>query len=327
MIKQDKENAVIFGLSTSEETASKVSKITGVELGEYKRSKFRDGEIFIESTTSVRGKSVFVIQSTSNPANENLMELLLFIDALKRSSAGEINLVIPYFGYARQDRKVFGRQPISAKLIANMLQVAGASRIITFDIHSEQIVGFFDIPVDNLRAQGLIAREIEKLEINNLTIVSPDHGGVSRARQLAKILNNAPLAVIDKRRSSHNQAESMFILGNVKNRNVVIYDDMVDTGGTVSSAIEKIKNEGANDIYLAITHSVLSGSKEDPDMAINTLKNSGLKKIITTNSIKHKKSEFMDTLDLSEVISETIENHINGKSITDHFIDKYNTKL
>ncbi len=326
MIKQTKDNTVIFGLSTSEKIAKKISEKIDVELGKYKLSKFKDGEIFVESVTSVRGKSVFVIQSTSNPANDNIMELLLFIDALKRSSSGEINLIIPYFGYARQDRKVFGRQPISSKLIANMLQVAGASRVITFDIHSEQIVGFFDIPVDNLKAQGLLAREIQKLDIDNLVIASPDHGGVSRARQLAKILD-APLAVVDKRRIEHNKAEAMFILGNVKDKNVVIYDDMVDTGGTVAAAVKKMKEEGAKNIYLAVTHSVLSSPKDDPKKAMNTLKNSGLKQIITTNSISQDEDDFIDIIDLSGVISETIINHINNESITDHFIKAYNTKL
>lgn len=326
MFKYKKEDSIVFGLSTSIEIAENVTKELGIELGVYKKSKFRDGEIFIESTSSVRGKSVFVIQSTSNPANDNLMELLLFVDALKRSSAGEINLIIPYFGYARQDRRAFGRQPISAKLVSNLISKAGADRIITFDIHSEQIVGFFDLPFDNLRAQGLIAREIERLNVENLTIVSPDHGGVSRARSLAQMLD-APLAVIDKRRTGPNQAEAMFILGDVKDKNVIIFDDMVDSGGTVSSAAKKLKESGAKDVYLAVTHPVLSGTEFNSNQALDNLRLSGIKHVITTNSIKQPNNELLKIIDLSGIIAEMIDNHLSGNSITDHFIKKYNTKL
>ncbi|NQX83128.1 MAG: ribose-phosphate pyrophosphokinase [Mycoplasmataceae bacterium] len=322
--KLNKETSIIFGLSTSENIAEKISKLLDIKLGLMKTKQFSDGEIFVESKSSVRNKSVFVIQSTNFPANDNLMELLLVIDAFKRSSAGEINVIIPYFGYARQDRKVFGRQAISAKLVANMLQVAGANRIITFDIHSEQIVGFFDIPVDNLKAYGLISKEIFSLNLKNLTIVSPDHGGISRARLLAKIFD-APLAVIDKRRSNHNVVESMFVLGNVKDKNLIIFDDIVDTGGTVVSAVEVLKQQGAKDIYLAVTHGVLSN--KDGVSTIEKIKKSGVKQIITTNSIKITKNDFIKQIDLSNSLAEVIENHINNKSITDHFIKKYNTKL
>lgn len=327
MVINTKKNSIVFGLTTSKTIAEKVSKISGIELGKYKSSNHRDGEIFIESETSVRGKSVFIIQSISKPANDNLMELLLFVDALKRSSAKEINLVIPYYGYSRQDRKVFGRQPISAKLVANLLAVSGASRVITFDIHSEQIVGFFDIPFDNLRAQGVIAKELSNLEIEDLTIVSPDHGGVSRARQLAQKMNNAPLAVVDKRRLGNDKVESMFILGDVKDRNIVIYDDMVDSGTTVKLAIKIMKNKGAKNIYLAATHSILSHPSGNSENLLNELKLLGLKMIITTNSIPQKENPFLNIIDLSQIISETIINHIENKSITDHFIKKYNTKL
>ena len=320
MFNLKKENSIIFGLSTSKEIAKEVAQILDLELGQIKKDQFADGEILLESHSSVRGKSVFVIQSTNKPANDNLMELLLAIDAFKRSSAGEINLIIPYFGYARQDRRVFARQPISAKVVANMLVQAGADRILTFDIHSEQIVGFFDIPVDNLRATGLIASEVKKLELEDLTIVSPDHGGVSRARQFAKLFD-APLAVVDKRRSGPNKAESMFILGDVKNKNIIIYDDMVDTGGTVSAATKILKENGAKSIYLAITHAVLSNKKDFS--AVEKLKKAGIEKIFTTNSIKQNiDSDFIIEINLAEIISETIANHINGQSITDHFIEK-----
>lgn len=326
MIKLDKENTVIFGLSTSLDIAKKISKKLNINLGEMKKEQFADGEIFVESGTSVRNKSVFIVQSTHKPANDNLMELLLAIDAIKRSSSGEINVIIPYYGYARQDRKVNGRQAISAKLVANLLTKAGINRLITIDIHAEQIVGFFDIPVDNLKAVGILGREIKKLKLKDLTIVSPDHGGVSRARKLAKMFD-APLAVIDKRRKSHNKAEAMFVLGDVKDRNIVIFDDIVDTGRTVSSAIKILKKQGAKKVYLAISHPVLSGTEDNPNKAIEELKKSGLEKIITTNSIKLPESDFITQIDLSDVIAETISNHINGKSITDHFIKRYNTEL
>ena len=326
MYKHDKDSTIIFGLSTSEQLSKDISKITEIELGQYKKSNFKDGEIFVESTSSVRNKSVFIVQSTSNPANDNLMELLLFIDALKRSSAGEINLIIPYFGYARQDRRTFGRQSISAKVVANLLTTVGADRIMTFDIHSEQIVGFFDIPFDNLKAQGLISREIKNQGIKDLTIVSPDHGGITRARQLAQLLD-APLAVIDKRRAGPNQAEAMFILGDVKDRNVLIYDDMVDSGGTVVAATSKLKDAGAKDVYLAVTHPVLSGTEFNPKQAIDNLSIAGIKKIITTNSIAQPENELLKVINLSGIVAEMIEVHLKGDSITDVFIEKYNTKI
>lgn len=324
MVNISKEKSIIFGLSTSKDVAKKISEITDIKLGEIKMKNFADGEIFVESMNSIRNHSAFVIQSTCRPANDNLMELLLVIDALKRSSVGEVNVIIPYYGYARQDRKVHGRQAISAKLVANMLTTAGADRIITFDIHSEQIVGFFDIPVDNLKAYGIIGKKFQEMNIEDLTVVSPDHGGVSRARSLAKILD-VPLAVIDKRRTNHNEAEAQFVLGDVKDRNVIIFDDMVDTGGTVVTAVSKLKEEGAKDIYLAISHAVLSTKDGIP--AIKKLKESGIKNIITTNSIQREKDEFVNTIDLSEVLADTILNHINNKSITKNFIKKYNTHL
>ncbi len=324
MENMNKEKSIIFGLSTSKDIAKKVSEITGIRLGQINTQKFADGEIFVESKDTSRNKSAFVIQSTNSPANDNLMELLLVIDALKRSSVAEVSVIIPYFGYARQDRKVNGRQAISAKLVANMLTVAGADRIITFDIHSEQIAGFFDIPVDNLKAYGILAKEIIALGKDNLTVVSPDHGGVARARSLAKILD-APLAVIDKRRTGHNEAEAQFVLGDVKDRNVIIFDDMVDTGGTVATGVSKLLENGAKDIYLAVSHAVLS--TKDGILAADKLRESGIKNIITTNSIHRVSDDFIKVIDLSEAIAGTITNHINNESITDHFIKKHNTTL
>ncbi len=324
MVNVNKEQAIIFGLSTATDIAKKVSEISGIKLGKIDTKKFADGEIFVEVQNTTRNKSAFVIQSTNSPANDNLMELLLVIDALKRSSVAEVNVIIPYFGYARQDRKVNGRQAISAKLVANMLTRAGADRIVTFDIHSEQIAGFFDIPVDNLKAYGILGKEIQELGAADLVVVSPDHGGVVRARSLAKILDT-PLAIIDKRRTGHNEAEAQFVLGDVKDKNVIIFDDMVDTGGTVATGVKKLKEHGAKDIYLVVSHAVLSTKDNIP--AADKLRESGIKNIITTNSIQRNSDDFIKVIDLSEAIAGTIENHINNESITDHFIKKYNTTL
>ena len=323
------ENVVVFGLTTFKGIENKIAKVLGIEKGEYISKKFADGEIFVESKTSVRNKTAFIIQSIETPINDNLMELLLFIDALKRSSVGEINLIIPYFGYARQDRKVYGRQAISAKLVANLLTIAGADRVISFDIHSEQIVGFFDIPMDNLKAVGLLAKEIEKENLENLTIVSPDHGGTSRARQFAKLFN-APLAVVDKRRVGDNQIETNFILGDVEGRNIVIFDDMVDTGGTVQGAAKILKEKKANRIFLATTHSLFS--EKNGESAIEKILDSGIEKIITTKSINVTEKikgyeDKINRIDLTDILTEVISNHISNKSITTHFIKKYNTNL
>ncbi len=324
MMENIKEKSIIVGLSTSLEMSKKVSDMTGIELGEVDIRKFADGEIFVDVKSTIRNKKAFVIQSTNQPANDNIMELMLVIDALKRASVGEVDIIIPYFGYARQDRKVHGRQAISSKVIANMLEMVGASRVITFDIHSEQIAGFFDIPFDNLKAYGMLGKEILKQDIEDLVIVSPDHGGVVRARSLAKILD-VPLAVIDKRRTNHNEAEAQFILGDVKDKNAVIFDDMVDTGGTVVSAVNKLKEEGAKDVYLVVSHAVLS--EKDGVSALDKLKNCGIKNIITTNSIARPADDFVVEIDLSIAIAETIEAHLGNKSITNHFIEKYNTRL
>ncbi len=316
--------AVLFGLSNSKELASAIDKRSSlVALGKATIKNFADGEIFVQVDTSVRNQQVFVIQSTQQPVNESLMELLLFLDALKRASAKEINVIIPYFGYARQDRKVKGRQSISAKLVATMIELAGATRVITFDIHSEQAQGFFDIPVDILRASEIITSEVRKLNIKNLTVVSPDHGGVVRARRFAAQLDNAPLAIVDKRRIKHNEAESIAILGDVKDRNVIIYDDMIDTGGTITAAVALLKKEGAKDVYVATTHAVLSTMDNVP--ALEKILKAGVKKIITTNTISRKYSKDFIVIDLAEPITGVIEAHLNNDSITDYFINHYSS--
>jgi ribose-phosphate pyrophosphokinase len=242
--------------------------------------RFADEEVFVEINENVRGEDVFVIQSTSYPANDNLMELLICIDALRRASAKRITAVIPYFGYARQDRKPGPRTPISAKLVANLITVAGASRVLTMDLHAGQIQGFFDIPTDNLFASPVIAADIRaRFSAEKLTMVSPDVGGVVRARSLAKRLNNAPLAIVDKRRERAGESEVMNIIGDVDGRTCILIDDMVDSAGTLCNAAAALRQQGATDVYAYCTHGVLSGG------ALARVGSSELKELVVTDSI------------------------------------------
>jgi ribose-phosphate pyrophosphokinase len=242
--------------------------------------RFADEEIFVEINENVRGEDVFVVQSTSYPANDNLMELLICIDALRRASAKRITAVLPYFGYARQDRKPGPRTPISAKLVANLITVAGASRVLTVDLHAGQIQGFFDIPTDNLFASPVIAADIQaRFATENLTMVSPDVGGVVRARGLAKRLDNAPLAIVDKRRERAGESEVMNIIGDVEGRTCILIDDIVDSAGTLCNAAAALKQQGANDVYAYCTHGVLSGA------ALARVAASDLSELVVTDSI------------------------------------------
>jgi len=242
--------------------------------------RFADEEIFVEINENVRGEDVFVVQSTSYPANDNLMELLICIDALRRASAKRITAVLPYFGYARQDRKPGPRTPISAKLVANLITVAGASRVLTVDLHAGQIQGFFDIPTDNLFASPVIAADIQaRFRTENLTMVSPDVGGVVRARSLAKRLNNAPLAIVDKRRERAGESEVMNIIGDVDGRTCILIDDIVDSAGTLCNAAAALKQQGATDVYAYCTHGVLSGA------ALARVAASELSELVVTDSI------------------------------------------
>ncbi len=317
MQTQNKKDAIIFGLSKSIKLAENISKKSGITLGKVELEEFRDKEIYVRCKTSVRGKTVFVVQSTSTPANESLMELLIFLDALKRSSVSKINVIIPYFGYARQDRKVKSRQPITAKLIADLLTTAGADRIITFDLHSDQIQGFFNIPVDSLSARGTLCHyfKTNKIVNKNFVVVSPDHGGVTRAREVAKKFD-VPLAIVDKRRLIKEEAIAMLLLGEVKNKHVIIVDDMVDTAGTISESIKLLKREGAKDIYVAATHPILSGTKENKNAALEKMLDAGIKKFITTNTISETpKSKAIVQLDLSNEIALVIDANLNNKSV------------
>ncbi len=269
----------LFALSSNRPLAEEISKAVGVEISSADVGQFADGEISINILESVRGHHVFVIQSTSSPANKHLMELLILVDALKRASAKSVTVIMPYYGYSRQDRKTKSRQPITAKLIADMLRVAGINRLICIDLHAAQIQGFFDVPIDNFPATPLLADYFEhQHKVKDIVVVSPDHGGVSRARIFAKILD-APLAIIDKRRPEANKAEVMNIIGEVNGKNAIMVDDIIDTGGTIIAGANALKEAGAKDVYVAATHGVFSGD------AIDLLQDSIVKQIIVTDTI------------------------------------------
>lgn len=308
---------IIFSGNSNPALSQKICEYIHVPLGGEKVKRFSDGEIQIEIDENVRSKDVFVIQSTCYPVNENLVELLLMLDALKRASANRITAVIPYYGYARQDKKVAPRVPISAKLVADLLTMAGANRIITMDLHAGQIQGFFNIPVDNLFAAPVIIDYIKKIFNNDLVIVSPDAGGVERARAFAKRLN-AGLAIIDKRRDAPNQAKAMAVIGDVADKVVVILDDMVDTAGTLVEAAGAIMKNGAREVHASCSHPVLSGP------AIQRIEDSELKTLVVTDTIplekKAKDCNKIKVLSISELIGEAIVRSFKGDSVTSLFV-------
>ena len=313
------DNKVIFTGSSNPQLASKVVENLNVNLGGLKLSTFSDGEINVEITENVRGKDTFVIQSTNYPAEKNLMELILIIDALKRASVRSITAVIPYFGYSRQDRRIrSARVPISAKVVADMLTNAGVSRIITLDIHSEQIQGFFSFPMDNIYTANLMVKGLlDKYSVENLQVVSPDTGGVIRARSVAKTLGVQDLAIIDKRREKANESEVINLIGDVENKVCIVPDDLIDTAGTLSNASHALKNKGAKEIIAYITHPVLSGN------AIENLNNSAIDKLVVSNSIdigdKSKKCPKIDVFDISPILSQAMTRLITGESISELF--------
>ena len=291
-----------------------VSDYLDVPLTECVSRRFSDNEIFVEIMENVRGKDCFFIQSTSYPANDHLMELLIAIDALKRGSANRITAVIPYFGYARQDRKTGGRTPISAKLVANILTAAGADRVLTLDLHAGQIQGFFDIPVDNLLSAPVFVPHIENaFNGHELCIVSPDVGGVFRARQLAKRVN-AELAIIDKRREEAGKSEVMHVIGDVKDKVCILVDDIIDSGGTLCNAAAALKEQGAKDVYAYVVHGVLSGK------AVELVKNSPLKKLVTTDSIEAtediKSAHNIEQVSIAPLIGEATRRISEERSIS-----------
>ncbi|MDZ5474330.1 ribose-phosphate diphosphokinase [Bacillus sp. 31A1R] len=296
-------NLKVFTLNSNPELASEIAKVIGVELGKCSVTRFSDGEIQINIEESIRGCDVFVIQSTSSPVNEHLMELLIMIDALKRASAKTINIVMPYYGYARQDRKARAREPITAKLAANLLETAGATRVITLDLHAPQIQGFFDIPIDHLMGVPILAQHFGEKGLNgDIVIVSPDHGGVTRARKMAERLK-APIAIIDKRRPKPNVAEVMNIVGNIEGKIAILIDDIIDTAGTITLAANALVENGAAEVYACCTHPVLSGP------AIERIENSKIKELVVTNSIRlpeEKKSKKILELSVAPLIGEAI---------------------
>jgi len=281
--------------------------------------RFADMEVFVEIQQNVRGTDVFVIQSTSFPANDNLMELLILIDALKRASARRINAVMPYFGYARQDRKPGPRTPISAKLVANMIERAGADRVLTLDLHAGQIQGFFDIPTDNLFAAPTMVKDIKsRFELSNLMVVSPDVGGVVRARALAKRID-APIAICDKRRERPGESEVMNVIGDVRGRRCILVDDIVDSGGTLCNAAEALLKNGATEVMAYITHGVLSGG------AVAKIQNSSLKSLVITDSIQPtevvKAAKNIRVLSIAPLIARAIARTAREESVSSLFYD------
>ena len=311
-------DVVIFGLENSWELAQKISKYINIEVSPIQKITFADGEKLLYSDLTVRNKSVFIICNTSKPVNDNLMELLIFIDSLKRASAKDINVVITYYGYARQDRKAAGRQPISARLVADLLQTAGASKIIAINIHNPSIQGFFNIPVDDLRGQFIFGKELKNRK-DKFVIVSPDHGGAVRARQLSELLqSDDEIAIIDKRRTGPNKSEIMGVLGNVADKNVVIYDDIIDTGGTILHAVEALKEQGAKKIIVAATHGLFS---KGFDMFEN---DNNVTEVIVTDSTNLKNTQNykkLRILSLDEFLGKVIEANINKTSITEVYND------
>lgn len=295
-------NLKVFSLNSNKELAEQIAKHIGVGLGKCSVDRFSDGEVQINIEESIRGCDVFIIQSTSFPVNEHIMELLIMIDALKRASAKTINIVIPYYGYARQDRKARSREPITSKLVANLLETAGATRVITLDLHAPQIQGFFDIPIDHLMGVPILSDYFETKGLKDIVIVSPDHGGVTRARKMANRLK-APIAIIDKRRPRPNVSEVMNIIGNIEGKTAILIDDIIDTAGTITLAANALVENGASEVYACCTHPVLSGP------AIERIQNSNIKELVVTNSIvlpEEKKIDKVHELSVAPLIGEAI---------------------
>ena len=311
----------IFSLSSNRPLAEKIAEAVGLELGKISISRFSDGEVKVNVEESIRGAHVYIVQSTSDPVNDNLMELLIMIDALRRASAKTINVVMPYYGYARQERKAQSREPITAKLVANMITIAGADRVLTLDLHAPQIQGFFDIPVDHLIGVPLLADYfLEKgLFGEDVVVVSPDHGGVVRARKLADFLKS-PIAIIDKRRPRPNVSEVMNIIGDVAGKQCIIIDDMIDTAGTITLAAAALLDKGADAVYACCTHAVLSGP------AVERLDESEIKEVIVTDSIQQPDGRHLDklqTISVGNLVGEAIKRIHENRSVSPLFQEKF----
>ena len=306
---------MVFTGNSNRDLAEKVASRLYLELGSAKVDKFSDGEVTVELNENVRGKDVFVLQSTCEPTNDNLMELLLIIDALRRASASRITAVVPYFGYARQDRRVrSARVPISSKVVADMMVSVGVDRVLTVDLHAEQIQGFFTCPVDNVYGSPILNDDIVASNFKNVVVVSPDIGGVVRARAIAKQLDDADLAIIDKRRPRANESEVMNIIGDVEGRTAIMVDDMVDTAGTLCSAANALKGRGATKVVAYCTHAVLSGK------ALDNVRNSELDELVVTDTIplsaEAKSVKKIRQLTIADLLAESIRRVSNEESIS-----------
>ncbi len=315
-------NTVLFTGNANRVLAQEIASNLGVELGKATVGRFSDGEVTVELHQNVRARDVFVVQSTCTPTNENIMELLIMVDALKRASARRITAVIPYFGYARQDRRPRStRVAISAKVVANLLETVGVERLLTMDLHADQIQGFFDIPVDNIYASPVLLSDLKSKNYQNLIVVSPDVGGVVRARALAKQLG-CDLAIIDKRRSGANESEVMHVIGEIDGRNCVIMDDMIDTAGTLVKAADVLKERGAKSVYAYCTHAVFSGP------AIERIKASALDEVVICNTIplsdSAKACAKIRQLSVAFLFAETIRRISDGESVTSLFAEQNN---
>ncbi|MEN0002034.1 MAG: ribose-phosphate pyrophosphokinase [Pseudomonadota bacterium] len=309
----------LFAGNSNRQLAESVAKYLGVSVGRANVRRFADDEIFVEIQENVRGEDVFILQSTSRPANDHLMEMLIMIDAFRRSSARRITAVLPYFGYARQDRRAQGRTPISAKLVANLITQAGANRVLTLDLHAGQIQGFFDIPTDNLFSVPVMARDIKAKhkDLSSCIVVSPDVGGVVRARSLAKRLDDSLLAIVDKRREKPGESEVMNVIGDVRGKHCFLVDDIVDSGGTLCNAAEAMIEKGAHSVSAYITHGVLSGG------AVERVENSVLKELVTTDSIQPtpevNAAKKIRVLTITDLIGEAIVRTAHEQSVSSLF--------
>ena len=303
----------IFSLNSNIELAQDIAKYIGIELSQCEVKRFADGEVQVNISETVRGHNVFIVQSTSAPVNDQYMELLIMIDALKRASAEKINVIMPYYGYSRQDRKAAARQPISAKLMADLLQAAGANRVICLDLHAAQIQGFFNIPIDNFLAMPIFAEYFLNKDLKDIVVVSPDHGGTTRARKLADVLDT-PIAIADKRRPKPNQAEIMNMVGDVKDKDCIIIDDMVDTAGTLTIVANFIKNQGARSVYACCTHALLSGN------AMERINGSAIKELVCTNTVKLSEDKLASgkvvQLSVANLLGQGIMNIIDDRPVS-----------
>ena len=308
----------IFAGNSNDQLAKEIADALGKPLGRATVNKFSDGEISVNIWESVRGRDIYIIQSTCSPVNDNLMELLIMIDAMKRASAGRINAVIPYYGYARQDRKAKARDPITAKLVADLIEAAGADRVLTMDLHANQIQGYFDIPVDHLLGMPILAKYFIDKKLDDVVIVSPDHGSVTRARNVAQYLN-CPIAIIDKRRPEPNKSEIMNIIGNIEGKNCIIIDDMIDTAGTICNAANAIKEKGAKAVFAGATHAVLSGP------ACERLEASAIEELVLLNTITLPEEKVLDKmtfLSVAPLFAEAISRVFTNGTVSELFEKK-----